>query len=45
MLTTAHIADACLRTGVPVRCAPSGIQAVIPGTRVQGGALPVSHAA
>jgi 4-hydroxy-4-methyl-2-oxoglutarate aldolase len=52
MLTTAHIADACLRTGVPVRCAPSGIQAVapsgiqavIPGRRVQGRALPVCHA-
>ena len=52
MLTTAHIADACLRTGVPVRCAPSGIQAVapsgiqavIPGSRVQGRALPVCHA-
>src|SRR5580698_1833964 len=44
MLTTAHIADACLRTGVPVRCAPPGVQAVLPGSHVRGRALPVSHA-
>ena len=43
LLTTAHIADACLRVGVTVRCAPPGVQAVIPGTRVHGRALPVSH--
>jgi 4-hydroxy-4-methyl-2-oxoglutarate aldolase len=42
--TTAHIADACLRVGATVRCAPAGVQAVLPGTRVHGRALPVSHA-
>jgi 4-hydroxy-4-methyl-2-oxoglutarate aldolase len=44
MLTTAHIADACVRAGVPVRCAPAAVQAVLPGTRVRGRALPVRHA-
>jgi 4-hydroxy-4-methyl-2-oxoglutarate aldolase len=44
MLTTAHIADACLRVGIPVRCAPAGVQAVLPGARVRGRALPVVHA-
>jgi regulator of RNase E activity RraA len=44
MLTTAHIADACLRVGIPIRCAPPAVQAVLPGTRVRGRALPVSHA-
>jgi len=44
MLTTAHIADGCLRAGIPVRCAPAGVQAVFPGARVRGRALPVSHA-
>jgi 4-hydroxy-4-methyl-2-oxoglutarate aldolase len=44
MVSTAHIADACLRMGVPVRCAPAGVRAVLPGTRVRGRALPVSHA-
>ncbi|MEU5790535.1 hypothetical protein ABZ754_22765 [Micromonospora purpureochromogenes] len=24
-LTTAHVADACLRAGVPVRCAPAAV--------------------
>jgi 4-hydroxy-4-methyl-2-oxoglutarate aldolase len=43
MLTTAHIADACLRAGIPVRCAPAAVQAVLPGTHVNGRALPVRH--
>jgi 4-hydroxy-4-methyl-2-oxoglutarate aldolase len=43
MLTTAHIADACLRAGIPVRCAPAAVRAVLPGTRVNGRALPVHH--
>jgi 1,2-phenylacetyl-CoA epoxidase catalytic subunit len=27
-LTTAHLADACLRVGLDVRCAPANLQAV-----------------
>lgn len=42
-LSTALIADACLRLGLPVRMAPPGIRAVVPGTRVAGRALPVCH--
>ena len=41
-LTTAHLADACIRTGVPVRTATLG--PVIPGTRVSGRVLPARHA-
>jgi regulator of RNase E activity RraA len=43
-LTTAHVADGCLRTGVPVRCAPTGVQPVLPGTRLAGRVLPARHA-
>jgi len=43
-LTTAHVADACIRAQLPVRCAPSAVQAVLPGTRVAGRALPARHA-
>ncbi|KIF70019.1 dimethylmenaquinone methyltransferase [Streptomyces sp. AcH 505] len=42
-LTTAHLTDACIRAQVPVRCAPSALQAVVPGTRVAGRALPARH--
>lgn len=42
-LTTAHVADACLRAGVPVRCGPSGLVAVEPGGRVAGRVLPARH--
>lgn len=42
-LTTAHLTDACVRAQLPVRCAPSALQAVIPGTRVAGRALPARH--
>jgi len=41
--TTAHIADACIRARIQVRCAPSAVQAVLPGTRLAGRALPVQH--
>jgi regulator of RNase E activity RraA len=44
MVSAAHLADACLRVGIPVRCAPAGVHAVLPGARVRGRALPVSHA-
>lgn len=43
-LTTAHLTDGCLRARVPVRCAPTALQAVIPGSRVAGRVLPVRHA-
>lgn len=42
-LTTAHVADGCLRAGLPVRCAPAGTAAVIPGTRLAGRVLPARH--
>ncbi len=43
-LTTPHLADACLRAGVPVRCAPSAVRAVVPGMRLAGRVLPAAHA-
>ena len=42
-LTTAHIADGVLRAGLPVRCAPAGIQARTPGLRLAGRVLPARH--
>lgn len=42
-LTTAHLADACLRARVPVRCAPAQVQAVEAGSRVAGRVLPARH--
>ncbi len=42
-LTTAHVADGCLRAGLPVRCAPTGTAAVIPGTTLAGRVLPARH--
>src|ERR1700686_3484340 len=42
-LTTAHLADACIRAQVPVRCAPASLQAVVPGSRLAGRALPAQH--
>jgi regulator of RNase E activity RraA len=43
-LTTAHLADACIRAQIPVRCAPAPTHAVIPGSRVAGRACPARHA-
>jgi len=43
-LTTAHLADACLRAQVPVRCAPASVQAVAPGSRLAGRVCPARHA-
>jgi 4-hydroxy-4-methyl-2-oxoglutarate aldolase len=43
-LTTAHVADACVRAQLPVRCAPTSLRAVLPGTRVAGRVLPARHA-
>lgn len=42
-LTTAHIADACIRAQVTVRCAPALLRAVVPGSRVAGRASPARH--
>lgn len=42
-LSTPHLADACLRVGVPVRCAPAGLTAVTRGVRCAGRALPARH--
>jgi len=42
-LTTPHLADACIRVGVPVRCAPAELVALVPGTRVFGRVLPARH--
>ena len=45
-LTTAHVADACTRLGLPVRCGPARLRAVGPvaGRRLAGRALPARHA-
>jgi regulator of RNase E activity RraA len=43
-LTTAHLADACLRAGIPVRCAPAPMRAVVPGSRLAGRVAPAQHA-
>src|SRR5436305_13281750 len=43
-LTTAHLADACIRVDVPVRCAPAGMRPLAAGTRVAGRVLPARHA-
>ena len=44
LLTTAHLADACIRVGVAVRCAPAGTRPLAAGTRVAGRVLPTRHA-
>jgi 4-hydroxy-4-methyl-2-oxoglutarate aldolase len=41
-LTTAHVADGCLRAGVPVRCA--ALAPVVAGSRVAGRVVPARHA-
>lgn len=42
-LSTAHLADACLRAEVPVRCGPAGLRALLPGSRLAGRVLPARH--
>ncbi|WP_370963651.1 RraA family protein [Amycolatopsis sp. cg9] len=42
-LTTAHLADACIRAGLPVRCAPAPTRSVVPGDRLFGPAVPARH--
>jgi regulator of RNase E activity RraA len=43
-LTTAHLADACIRARVPVRCAPALMRGVVPGSRMAGRVCPAIHA-
>ncbi len=42
-LTTPHLADACLSTGTPVRCAPAALRPLLPGATCCGRAFPVRH--
>lgn len=42
-LSTAHLADACVRLGLEVRCGPSELTAVAGGMRCAGRVLPVRH--
>src|SRR5437016_13512844 len=42
-LTTADLADACIRAHIPVRCAPALLQALVPGSRLVGRASPARH--
>src|SRR5215217_5973705 len=42
-LTTAHLADACLRAQVPDRCAPASLGTVMPGSRLAGRVAPAHH--
>jgi regulator of RNase E activity RraA len=42
-LSTPLLADACVRGDVPLRAAPPGIRAVVPGQRLAGRALPARH--
>ena len=43
-LSTANLADACMRADVPVRCSHMSMRPVVPGTRLGGRALPARHA-
>jgi 4-hydroxy-4-methyl-2-oxoglutarate aldolase len=43
MLTTPHLADACLRIGAPVGCGPAGLRPIAPGMRCVGRARPARH--
>jgi len=42
-LSTPLVADACIRSGLPLRAAPPGIGAVARGQRIAGHALPARH--
>jgi 4-hydroxy-4-methyl-2-oxoglutarate aldolase len=42
-LTTAHLADACLRVRVPLRCAPHVMRPATAGMRASGRVRPVRH--
>lgn len=42
-LSTPHLTDACLRTRVPVRCAPASVRPLAPGMRCVGPVRPARH--
>ena len=42
-LTTPHVADACLRLGIPVRCAPAGMLPLWRGSHMVGRVRPARH--
>jgi 4-hydroxy-4-methyl-2-oxoglutarate aldolase len=42
-LTTPHLADGCLRLGVPIRVGPSAVQSITPSMRCAGRVRPVRH--
>ena len=42
-LSTPLVADACIRSGVPLRAAPPGIAAVVAAHRIAGRVLPARH--
>ena len=42
-LSTPHLADACLRTGVAVRCAPAALRPIDSATRCAGQVRPARH--
>jgi regulator of RNase E activity RraA len=42
-LSTPHLADACLRTGVAVRCAPAALRPIAPEMRCVGRVRPARH--
>ena len=42
-LTTPHVADACMRLGIPVRCAPTSMRPVWSGTHLVGRVCPARH--
>lgn len=42
-LTTPHLADGCLRTGIPVRCGPSALRPLTASMRCAGRVRPVRH--
>ncbi|SEI96778.1 Regulator of RNase E activity RraA [Arthrobacter sp. yr096] len=42
-LTTPHVADACMRLGIDVRCAPTGTTPLWTGTHLLGRVAPARH--
>ncbi|WP_308191851.1 RraA family protein [Kitasatospora humi] len=42
-LSTAHVADACIRAKLPVRCGPAGMRPLAPGSKVAGRVAPARH--
>jgi 4-hydroxy-4-methyl-2-oxoglutarate aldolase len=42
-LTTPHLADGCLKTNIPIRCAPAGLRPLVWNMHCAGRARPVQH--